>query len=101
MKQEYTVSFIPRNKKNNVPPTCSILEAALEIGIPLRHVCGGNATCTTCRVVIEEGIQLLEPPSKKEIKMLGPDKIKRKFRLSCQTKVTGNIIARIPGLTEK
>lgn len=100
-QEEFTVCFKPKNKKNSVAPTYTILEAAMEIGLSLRHVCGGNATCTTCRVIVEEGEIGLSPPSNKEITMLGPSKIERKFRLSCQTKVTGDITVRIPGILER
>lgn len=101
MPQEFVVNFKPKNKKNTVIPNTSILDAALEIGLPLRHVCGGNATCTTCKVIIEEGYANLSPPSIKEIAMLGYEKIMLKYRLSCQTKVNGNMTVRVPGVGER
>jgi len=34
----------------------SILEISLKHGVPHMHACGGNARCSTCRVLITEGL---------------------------------------------
>ncbi len=44
----------------------SLLEAALSEGVPLLHSCGGNARCSTCRVLILAGAGALTPPNGKE-----------------------------------
>ena len=44
----------------------SILNASLAAGIPHYHACGGNAKCSTCRVLIKEGIHNLTPYTEKE-----------------------------------
>ncbi len=33
----------------------SLLEAAITAGIPMYHACGGQAKCSTCRVLVLEG----------------------------------------------
>ena len=33
----------------------TILDAALKSGIPHVHACGGNAFCSTCRILVEKG----------------------------------------------
>jgi adenylate cyclase len=38
-------------------PDETILETSLRAGIPHAHACGGVARCSTCRVVIVEGIE--------------------------------------------
>ncbi|MCF8103938.1 MAG: adenylate/guanylate cyclase domain-containing protein [Desulfohalobiaceae bacterium] len=69
----------------------TILRATLEAGINHTHVCGGNARCTTCRVLILEGLENCLPRNEKELRLarqLGfPDHI----RLACQTKITGPV----------
>ncbi len=37
----------------------SILDVALNIGIPLDHACGGNCACTTCHIWVKEGAENL------------------------------------------
>ena len=37
----------------------SLLDIALNFGVPLEHACGGNCACTTCHVVVKQGEQNL------------------------------------------
>ena len=37
----------------------SILDIALNFGVPLDHACGGNCACTTCHVWVKEGAENL------------------------------------------
>ena len=40
-----------------VAPGTTILDAALDNNIPLDHNCGGNCACSTCHVIVEEGME--------------------------------------------
>jgi adenylate cyclase len=68
----------------------SILEASLAAGIPHCHVCGGNARCSTCRVLILEGLDRLTPPNQKESFLKNQMHFPPNVRLACQTHVTGD-----------
>ncbi|MDF1749309.1 MAG: adenylate/guanylate cyclase domain-containing protein [Alphaproteobacteria bacterium] len=62
----------------------SILEASRDCSYPHASVCGGRGRCSTCRIRIRHGQDLLPPPSEDELKVLkrvraGPD-----VRLACQ-----------------
>lgn len=65
----------------------TILEASLAAGIPHYHVCGGNARCSTCRVLVVEGMENLSPMNQKEIALRERKKMADDVRLACQTKV--------------
>ncbi len=93
---ESTVTFLPKNKKTRIPLGTTILEASLGIGLVHRHVCGGNATCGTCRVIILEGKENLSPISKREFQLLGEDRIQQNCRLACQCKILGEVVVKIP-----
>jgi adenylate cyclase len=67
----------------------TILEASLEAGIPHYHACGGKARCSTCRVVVQEGGELLSRPNKAEQNLRKKKKFPENVRLACQTKVIG------------
>ncbi len=41
--------------------TLSLLEIALKHDIPRMHICGGNARCSTCRIIIEQGLENMMP----------------------------------------
>jgi adenylate cyclase len=73
-------------------PDQTILEAALAAGVPLFHVCGGNARCSTCRVLIIEGSEWLTPPTEKENRLNNQMHFPRNVRLGCQTRITGGPI---------
>ncbi|MEK6549420.1 MAG: 2Fe-2S iron-sulfur cluster-binding protein, partial [Nitrospirota bacterium] len=50
------ITFVhPQGLSGEVEPNTSILEASKILGFPLTHDCGGNASCTTCRVEVESG----------------------------------------------
>ena len=44
----------------------SLLEISLEHGIPHVHACGGNARCSTCRVLVVEGLNNIAPRNEAE-----------------------------------
>jgi adenylate cyclase len=54
----YKIDMI-NEKQFEIAEDQSILQASLEAGIPHYHACGGNAQCSTCRVVVHEGIDNL------------------------------------------
>ena len=50
------VTFLhSQGKSGTIPRNTTLLDAAKEIGFSLNHDCGGNASCTTCRVEVESG----------------------------------------------
>jgi adenylate cyclase len=67
----------------------SILEASLSAGIPHFHACGGNARCSTCRVLVLEGVDSLTPPNAKESFLKNQMHFPPNVRLACQTRVVG------------
>jgi adenylate cyclase len=77
-----------------VDPTTPILQASLQNGIPHTHVCGGNARCSTCRVLILEGLDHCCPRNEKEQKMAGRRNFGPMVRLACQTTVSGDVALR-------
>jgi uncharacterized 2Fe-2S/4Fe-4S cluster protein (DUF4445 family) len=45
-----TIVFVNEGKAGQVEPGTTVLDAALLLGVKISHVCGGNGTCSTCRV---------------------------------------------------
>ena len=63
----------------------SFLDVAKNHGVPLEHACGGSCACTTCHVIVREGLQSLSPSSEDEDDLL--DRawgLTSQSRLSCQ-----------------
>jgi 2Fe-2S ferredoxin len=78
----------------------SLLDIALNFAIPLEHVCGGNAACTTCHVIVRQGMSNLSDIEDEEADRLDtawdvtPDS-----RLACQAVVKGDIVCEVPAYT--
>ncbi|MDP5219230.1 adenylate/guanylate cyclase domain-containing protein [Ruegeria sp. 2205SS24-7] len=62
----------------------TLLEMSRANNIPHTALCGGKGRCTTCRVVIEEGADLLHPPSEAEARSLQAVGATANTRLACQ-----------------
>ena len=91
------VIFHPSGKSGEVPDKKTVLEAAELLGVDLAHECGGFATCSTCRVVVEDGHENLSEIEFDEENMLEVAALLPPHRLSCQAKILGNVTVRIPG----
>ena len=77
----------------------SILDIALNFGIPLDHACGGNCACTTCHVVVKEGEECLSQMEDEEADRLDmAADLTLHSRLGCQSVITkpGKIVVEIP-----
>ena len=80
-----------------VEPGTTILDAALDNEIKLDHNCGGNCACSTCHVIIEEGMENLSEMSDDEEDMLDTAAgLTLESRLGCQSKISGDIKVKIP-----
>lgn len=84
-------------KSGDVPKDLTLLEAAEHLGFPLNHDCGGNASCTTCRVEVVAGEDHLSEIDFEEQDLLDREALTEPYhRLSCQAKVLGDVIVQVP-----
>jgi iron-sulfur cluster assembly protein len=75
-----------------------LLDRALDEGIALEHECGGKLACASCRVVVREGGEQLEPAGEDELDMLERAGASAPAaRLACQVRGPGEIVVEIPG----
>ena len=72
----------------------SILDVSLQSGIPHTHACGGNARCSTCRVLVIEGLEYCSPRNEKETVLAERRCFSPTVRLACQTTVSGDVTLR-------
>lgn len=92
-----TVTFLPAGQSIEIPADTSILDAAIEAGVDLDHVCGGNGACTSCHVSIEAGFADLSPIEEREEDKLDTIEAQlRTSRLACQARVRADVTVRIP-----
>ncbi len=88
------IRFLPDHKVVETKKSQTILAAALKAGIPHTHACGGNARCSTCRVLVLEGMESCSEPTWKETRIVKKLGFNASFRLACQTVATGQVSVR-------
>lgn len=86
------ITFAGQGKSFEVEEGISILEAALRHGIPLYHTCGGNCSCSTCRVRVLRGAENLSPVEPNEAEVLDSFDLGPPCRLGCQALVFGGTV---------
>ncbi|MEK6584137.1 MAG: 2Fe-2S iron-sulfur cluster-binding protein, partial [Nitrospirota bacterium] len=69
-RKKVKVTFLPQDIIAEGEEGKSILEIALEHEIELNHNCGGNCACTTCHVIIRNGMDNLSEAEDEENDML-------------------------------
>src|SRR5271169_216311 len=102
------VTFLPENKtfefehgklpyQDHGKPE-SILDVAMNFGLHLEHACGGNCACTTCHVVVKEGMDshLTEASEDEMDRVDMAADLTPHSRLGCQAVVTGDVVVEIP-----
>lgn len=90
-----TITYLPDNRKVVAKPGDTILQTSLNHGIPHTHVCGGEARCTTCRVLVLEGLQNCSSSrNEKEQRLADRLHFDPTIRLACQTRLWGDVVVR-------
>ncbi len=72
----------------------TILDASLGAGIPHTHVCGGQARCSTCRVLVLDGLECCPPRNEREARIADQLNFGPELRLACQTVPTCDVTVR-------
>ncbi|MEO0401623.1 MAG: adenylate/guanylate cyclase domain-containing protein [Pseudomonadota bacterium] len=69
----------------------TLLETSITSGVSHTALCGGRGRCTTCRVIVEEGLDDLPPPSEAEKRSLKAVGAPPNTRLACQVTPSGPV----------
>jgi 2Fe-2S ferredoxin len=110
-KKKYKIKFIPEGKTIEVDPEKvpygrtgepgSILDIALAHGIALDHACGGVCACSTCHIIVREGLESCNEPTDDELDELEEARgLTVESRLGCQCVPNGNsplVVVEVPG----
>jgi 2Fe-2S ferredoxin len=76
----------------------SVLDICLNNNVHLEHACGGNNACTTCHVIVKDGLDrnLTEMEDDEADRLDEAPGLTLHSRLGCQAVVTGDVIVEIP-----
>jgi adenylate cyclase len=69
----------------------TVLETLRENGVSHASLCGGRARCTTCRVLVTRGLDMLSAPSRLEVRALARIGARPGMRLACQVCPTADL----------
>lgn len=89
-----TVFYLPEEMTVDAAPSETILQVSLREGIAHAHACGGNARCSTCRVLILEGLDHCAPRNLKEQSLAERLHFAPEIRLACQTTISEHVRVR-------
>ena len=108
-KVNYQITFLPMKKKidvlfDKIPEEGdglpgSILNTALSAGIDMEHSCGGVCACSTCHIIVRQGLESCNESTDDEEDMLDlAPGLEPQSRLACQCVPDGSqdIIVEIP-----
>lgn len=93
--------YCPQGTEIQAPAGTSICEALLESGIEIEHACEMSCACTTCHVIVREGLASLNEAEEEEEDLL--DRawgLTPQSRLSCQAILAQkDLVVEIPKYT--
>ena len=88
------IDFLPDNKIYESESGETILQTAARNGIPHVSACGGEGNCTTCRLLVLEGIENCSPETDAELSLKEKAHTTEEFRLACQTTINDDVVVR-------
>ena len=92
--KRFLVDLQPIGRRTRVREGEKLLQAALTAGVEIQAVCGGNGTCSHCRIRLVKG--QLSPPTSEERNLIDVDSLRRGWRLACQVMICSDITIEIP-----
>ena len=73
-----------------------VIELIHENGTDWMHACGKKGRCTTCKMIVLEGMENLSDPTDREIVYRNQNRLKSNERLACQATIqSGELIIRV------
>ena len=88
---EHKVTLWPSGETLELNSEDTLLNQLKKAGKKIKSSCGGCATCSDCVVIVKSGEMNLTPQTFEELRLLGNVFHITKERLSCQTKITGDV----------
>ena len=88
------IHVLPDDIEIDFDSDAGLLETLVNAGIPVVHLCGGRARCSTCRVFVLEGLGALSERTPPEAEMAAKLDFPDVVRLACQTTLNGSVSLR-------
>jgi class 3 adenylate cyclase len=86
-----TIQVSPDKVEVAFTPDANLLNALLDAGVPIDHLCGGRARCSTCRVFLFDGLDNVSARTEAEAAMAQKLDFPERVRLACQTTLSDSV----------
>ena len=87
------IRFAKNYPSLTVASGASLMKSLLDAGLPVASSCHGDGVCAKCRITVLEGaLEGLSAVGPVEQMLRDRLKIPREVRISCQTKVVGDVL---------
>lgn len=88
---DYKVTLWPSGEVLELSSEDTLLNELKKAGKKIKSSCGGCATCADCTIIVKSGEANLSPQTFEELRLLGNVFHITKERLSCQTRIIGDV----------
>ena len=88
---EVEVRFQPSGRCVRVPSETTLLEAALQAGVPMASACGADGICGRCGVTVLVGADTLSAETGNEAEVKRRNRIDPSQRLACRAEVSAAV----------
>jgi uncharacterized 2Fe-2S/4Fe-4S cluster protein (DUF4445 family) len=105
-EQNPLIVFTPSGKRGRFPVGTPVLQAARSLGVDIDSVCGGRAICGRCQITVGEGEFAKHGITSAAGHVSEFSKVEERYdrlrglasgrRLSCQTKINGDLVIDVP-----
>jgi class 3 adenylate cyclase len=86
-----TIEVSPDRVEVTFTPDANLLTTLVDAGVPIDHLCGGRARCSTCRVFLFDGFENVSERTEAEAAMAQKLDLPERVRLACQTTLTDSV----------
>lgn len=95
------VTLLPSNIVEDVEVGANLLEVIRHAHIPIEAACGGVCACSTCHIIVKQGMNHLSPQEDMEADRLDMARgVTLESRLACQVQVEGDCTIFVPPLRD-
>jgi len=78
-----------------------VIEIIHQNGIDWMHACGKKGRCTSCKIVVKEGVENLTEPTDRELLFKTQGRLKPNERLACQAQIEeGKLVVRVADINK-
>lgn len=90
----FRINIQPDKVVDEDDPDLTLLDVSHKHGIPHAAACGGHGRCSTCRVMVLNGLENLTPRTEAELQLAASKGLEADIRLACQTYMLGPVAVR-------